>query len=473
MTYKALARHRPAHRWTDGDIACRVGEDLGLPPDPEQKWILDAMFAERAPGIPSAFEVAAIGPRQNFKSAVLEVGALTDVYVFQVPLHVWTAHLLSTAQKSFQDMRNRIVAHPDYDARTRFYEGHQDLAIIVEHDDAPDSLLEFHARTAKKGRGFSCDKLTLDEALFLRPGDMGALLPTMLTRPHAQVRYGSSAGVLSSKVLRGIRDRGRGGKDPKLAYAEYGARRKKCASRECTHIYGVAVGCALDDRELWWESNLALWVGRITEDGVENLRSSMEPDEFMREVLVWWEDPVSEGGALSVKLWNDQADPGAERGKHVVFGTDVNEDREAYIAVAWWRDDGRAQVMLANKGAPLPAFELAKKCSRIQDRWGGTVFTTKQSAKALESKDVRTEMIAASDFGTACDSFVNQFESGKLRHGNQERLNAAIKAAKWPSGGPARGFLLQGFPEVGPLAAAARAVHGLINNDVDVWGFFE
>ena len=50
---------------------------------------------------------------------------------------------------------------------------------------------------------------------------MGALLPTLTTRPMAQVVYASSAGGLDAAVLRGIRDSGRAGNKPRLAYLEW------------------------------------------------------------------------------------------------------------------------------------------------------------------------------------------------------------------------------------------------------------
>ena len=72
--YEPLYRHRPSHRHTHGDLAAKVGADIGLPPDPEQQWILDSIYAERAPDRPAAFEVGVIGPRQNIKTgAVVEV----------------------------------------------------------------------------------------------------------------------------------------------------------------------------------------------------------------------------------------------------------------------------------------------------------------------------------------------------------------------------------------------------------------
>lgn len=72
--YEPLYRHRPSHRRTHGDLAAKVGADIGLPPDPEQQWILDSIYAERTPDRPASFEVAVIGPRQPQWSPVVTTG---------------------------------------------------------------------------------------------------------------------------------------------------------------------------------------------------------------------------------------------------------------------------------------------------------------------------------------------------------------------------------------------------------------
>ena len=57
MTFEPLARVRPAHKWTNGDLAAKVGADLGITPDPEQQWILDAIYGETAANRPASGSV--------------------------------------------------------------------------------------------------------------------------------------------------------------------------------------------------------------------------------------------------------------------------------------------------------------------------------------------------------------------------------------------------------------------------------
>lgn len=456
--YEPLYRHRPAHRWTNGDIAAQVGADIGLPPDDEQKWILDSIYAETAPDKPASFEVGVISPRQNIKTSTLGIAALADLFVFGIERQIWSAHLIDTAKSTFTDFRAWLGSNHEYDEQVTYYEGHQDLAIVRKDTGA---RIEFRSRTGKSGRGLTgVKRITLDEALYLEPKHVGAVYPTMLTRPGAQVRIGSSAGLEMSEQLRRIRDRGRSGKDHRLAYVEYGARFKACEDKACLHAADTP-GCALNDRELWWQANCALWPGRITEESLEDMRKSMPPAEWMREFFSWWEDPLSMGGALSYQAWMALADPAAERGTQVSFGLDLTGDRDVWLAVAWTRDDGSAQVMLANEGRPVAAYQAVEECKRLQGQWGGTVFTSALGDE-LEKAGVVIEPVSGADFASSCGAFEDSISDASVRHGNQRALNDAVRVARWrPSTiSGERAFVLKDSPEVGPAAAAVRALRG-------------
>jgi len=458
--YEPLYRHRPAHRWTYGDLAAKVGADLGLPPDEEQRWILDTIYGERATERPSSFEVAVISPRQNIKTSTLGIAALADLFVFGVERHLWTAHHGDTLKGTFNDFRAWIKSNPEYDEQVTFYEGHQDMSIV--HTET-GNVIDFQSRTGKAGRGLTgVKRITLDEALYLEPKHVGAVYPTMLTKPEAQVRIGSSAGLLMSEQLRRIRERGRIGKDKRLAYVEYGAKFKPCLHADCTHAMG-SEGCALDDRDLWWQSNCALWAGRITEESLADQRQSMPPAEFMREFLSWWEDPESVGGALPFGVWLDLADPGAERGAEPVFGLDVDQDRTAWIAVAWRRPDGLAQVSLTNDGKPLPAHRAIEECARLTREWDGPVAAPKAFEDDLRAEGIQPHTVSSVDFTTASGAVYDALTARSIRHGNQPALNAAVKAAMWRNAGTdgSRAFQLKDCPEAGPLAAMTRALHAL------------
>jgi len=464
--YEPLYRNRPPHKWTNGDLAARVGEDLGLPPDDEQRWILDTIFAERAPERPASFEVGVISPRQNIKTSTLGIAALADLFVFGVERHLWTAHHGDTLKGTFNDFRAWIKSNPEYAEQVTFYEGHQDMSIV--HTETGNTI-DFQSRTGKAGRGLTgVKRITLDEALYLEPKHVGAVYPTMLTRPGAQVRIASSGGLLMSEQLRRIRERGRAGKDKRLAYVEYGAHFKLCLRADCAHAVGTE-GCALDDRDLWWQANCALWAGRITEESLADQRASMPPAEFMREFLSWWDDPESVGGALPFTTWQDLADPNAPRGEEPMFGLDVDQARAAWIAVAWRREDGLVQVSLTNEGRPIPAHLAADECARLAREWSGQVAAPKVFEDELRTAGASPIAVSSADFTAASGAVYDAMSAKLLRHGNQPALNAAVKAAAWRPAGTdgSRAFQLKNCPDVGPLAAMTRALHALRPRELD------
>jgi hypothetical protein len=290
--------HEPLYRWvppyteSDGDLAANLAEQVGMVMDEDQRRLLDDIFAEAEPGIPAAFEVAILGPRQNIKTSTLEIAALADVFVFGVRQHVWTAHLYSTTQKSFEHMTELIGGCEDLRRRCVWppRESHGEQAIEL----LTGERIEFRARSRGAGRGFTgVERITFDEALFLRAVAMGALMPTLATIRGAQIRYGSSGGLLSSDALRLLRRRAYKGGEPRLALTEYGAPRADCAMGEdCPHVAHLVAGkgCALDREDLWAAAGPALG-RRITVEIMRDFRRSMPWQEFAREFLTWHEDP--------------------------------------------------------------------------------------------------------------------------------------------------------------------------------------
>lgn len=456
--YEPLHRTSPAWNDTDGDIAADLAADLGWDLDPVQRWHVDSMLAIGDDGNPAAPATCIVGPRQTVgKTVGLEVAALFDVFVAEVELVVWTAHLYSTSEKTWLDMRRRIEAHPDYARRCHFPEKNGGQAIVVDNG----CRIEFHARSGRGGRGFpGVRRLVLDEWLYGKAGDLGALAPTMVTQTDAQVRYASSAGFVTSTELRRLRKRGRAGNDPGLAYIELGAERRPCAAElACRHDI-TDPGCALNDRELWWQANSGLWSGRVREEGVATQRRELPPEEFAREFLSWWEDPPNEdGGALDVNAFAMLADPRAERGRPVSFGVAVAPDRSwAAIAVAWVRPGGVVHVSCVDYRPQ--ATWLRDRVADLRQSWGGAVAVDSRARSVFEGVggswlSEPSEQDQALGEATLSD----RLDGGTLRHGNQPELLTAVRAATWRTSGAHRRLESVGTVDVSPLRAAALAVH--------------
>jgi hypothetical protein len=449
--YAPLYRTAPAWAGTDSDLAIELAADLGWALDGVQGWLLDACLAVDGRGLPACREVAIVGPRQTVgKTVALEVAALFDVLIAEVPLHIWTAHLFSTAQRTYRDMRDRLKRHRDYAARCEFRETPSDLSIRVDGG----GVIEFHARSgAKAGRGFTTGRLTLDEWLFGRAGDLGGLAPTMVTLPDAQLRYASSAGMVGSSALRQVRRRGRAG-DPRLGYQELGAQVRPCAGGErCRHDLGDD-GCALNDRGLWWQANSGLWAGRVTEAAVADQRRALDPAEFAREFLSWWQDPPNEeGGALDIARFAALADPQAGRGSPVSFGVAVAPDRSwSAVAAAWPRGAGVVHVVIVDYRPH--ATWLADRVVEVRRRWGGRVVVDSRARDLIPGAVEPGE----TDQALAEAALSDRVTAGSLRHGNEPELLTAVRAAGWRQAGAHRRLEPSGSVDISPLRAAALAV---------------
>jgi hypothetical protein len=440
----------PPYARTDGDLAENVGGWIGLHPDPNQRAIVDAALAENERRLPACFEVAVVAPRQNLKSAALHELACTWLFVMGVELIIWTAHLADTAEKAHEWLKRQIGKNPDLRAQCKWPppSSNQDRAIELKTGER----IEFHTRSGGKARGLTGDKVILDEALFLEPADMGALLPVMVTRPDAQVVYASSSGLLRSEVLRSIRDRGRAGGEDRLAYFEWSAPRVPCdAADACTHGLEVE-GCRLDDRDLWRAANPAIPAGRITDEAIANQRRALPPAEFAREFLGWWDDPPNEGGAFDPEAWSSLADADAARGDAPAFGLAVAPDRSwAAIGVAWKRPDGAAQVMLADY-RPTTTW-VAERVEQLRATWGGSVLAPEE---ALDLADDPTK-VPATEQRRAQAAFDDAVTARAVHHGNQPALNTAVRAAKWRKQGDGRVLDRTGSIDISPLVAVALA----------------
>lgn len=284
---------------TCGPEVADIARLAGFAPDPEQQLVLDQLFGFDRAGKSVAFETAVVAPRQNLKTAVCKMAALGWLFITEQRLVVWSAHEFRTAQEAFRDMTELVESSPDLDREVKaIYRGNGDEAIELLNG----CRLIFKARTKGGGRGLTGDKVVLDEAFALRPVHMGALLPTLAARPDPQVLFGSSAGMVDSDILRSIRDRGRQGTDPRLAYFEWcDDQPGTCEIDGCDHAL-AAQGCALDDRARWERANPA-YGRRITEESLSAFRQALPPEEFAREFLGWWDEPVTNTSDLTAAEW--------------------------------------------------------------------------------------------------------------------------------------------------------------------------
>jgi hypothetical protein len=423
----------PAYKWvppyqeTFGDLAAEVGEQLGMVMDGEQRMILDAIFAENEPGSPACFSVGIVAPRQNLKTATLEIAALTDIFVLGEPMHAWTAHLFDTARSSFEHMCQLIESNDDFRKRCHkphTANGNESIELLT------GERIEFHARSKGGGRGISGDKITWDEALFLQPSETGALLPILATRKGAQVRYGSSAGFVNSDVLRRIRDRGRAGGSTRSAWFEWCAPQVECEDPGCTHEPGV-LGCVADRLDLLAIANPA-YGRRITAERMQDFRDEMPPTEFIREFLGWWDEPGTADAAFGPGKWEACAgDPpqGVPMGA-IGLAASMDQTHGAITAAA---NDGRVIHLKPLQHGPGTTW-MIDRAKQLQDQHGVEVAIDKRGPAApliphLERAGVTLTILDTGGVLDACASLLDLVREGRVQHAMYPELEAAVAGA--------------------------------------------
>lgn len=424
----------PAYKWvpdygeTFGDLAAEVGEHLGMPMDPEQRMILDAIFAESEPGVPACFSVAVVAPRQNLKTATLEIAALTDVFVLGERLHAWTAHLFATAQKTFAHMVQLIEGNDDYRkrvARIRRANGDEAIELVT------GERIEFHARSKGGGRGITGDKITWDEALFLQSSQVGSLMPILATRKGAQVRYASSAGFVESDVLRRLRDRGRAGGAPHAAWFEWAAPLTECDDPACTHEVGKVVGCVADRLDLLQQANPA-YGRRITAERMLDFRHEMPPDEFIREFLGWWDEPGTADAAFGQGKWERCVGQPPQGVPLVAIGVAASMDLTHGAISAAGRERDLVHLKPLQHG-PGTGW-VVERVARLQARHKVPVVIDRRGPAApliphLERAGVELTILDTPGVMDACASLLDLVREQRVRHASYPELDAAVNGA--------------------------------------------
>lgn len=347
--------------YTDGPAVAELNAAANFGPDPQQELGLDLIFAVGANGLPAAFSFCVICCRQNMKTGLLKQAAIGWLYVTDERLIVWSAHEMSTTSEAQRELAELMQDSPALSKRMPtqrnrgIYEDNNKTRIELEHQGFTQQV-RFKARRKTGGRGLSGDKVVLDEAFALEASHVGSLLPTMAARPHGQVLYASSAGLMSSAVLRDVRDRGRGGTSPRMFYLEWGGAWRDCADPDCLHPKDALVrgiDCALDDEDLLRQNNPTVSTGRITIQTLRDLRQELPPSEYMRECHGRWDDAGDLAGppTINVRTWTSKAlvDVNAEEPKKVAVVLDVAPDRSRSsigLAGAYAHDD---RVLLIDK----------------------------------------------------------------------------------------------------------------------------
>jgi hypothetical protein len=419
---KPRFRARPKATTSAGREAVELAASAGLILDPWQEaFLLDAL-GERADGRWAAFEVALIVPRQNGKGSVLEALELAGLFLFDEQLILHSAHEFKTAQEAFRRVLTLIQSTPDLERmvqRVRTSHGEEGVEL------RSGQRLRFVARSTGSGRGFSGDRVILDEAYNLSPDAMRALLPTLSARPNPQLVYTSSAPLErdESAVLRKLCKRGRaqarGEASSSMAYVEF------CADRD-------------DDDEA-----PAVWVSanpgcphRISVEHIAKEREALDLDGFRQERLGIWDDSDDVGEqVLPAEEWAAAQDPGVGIDGQPSFALDVSQDRAwAAFAAAGRSTVDAARVAVEVVDNRRGTGWVVDRAVALLARWGGELAVAKGSPAAslipdLVAGGVPVCEVSSEDQIRACGQLYDAVVEGRVHHRGQPVLDVAVRGA--------------------------------------------
>lgn len=431
----------PEHVDTGGGEVADFSSVFGFTLDPVQRFALDMMYAERADRSTAAFEVAMIATRQNLKTYTLEAATLADVFLLNTTV-AWTAHRMRTTTKAFWRLLDIIDSSDHLRARVKKVSRSKGEEFI---ETLRGGRVEYLPRTNDGARGLTSRKLILDEALMLTDAMMGTIVPIMLAMPDPQIIYASSAGKSTSHVLRAIRDRGRRGGDPELAYLEYAdVEPPTCAEGdECRHLRNTP-GCCLDDPARRIRANASYTYGRVSERSLTMARKSIsDPKEFARECLGWWDDPVG-AAAITDEMWKGLGDPASLPKSAPRFALDVaRRSVSAAIVAASYRVDGKVHAEITSTVNKVtgdrvmdhrPGVDwLLPRLRELAARWPDFSVAVAAGSPAeavvpdLEKGGIKVDLVTK--VNTACGLLWNKIKGNGFRHINQPALTAAASAA--------------------------------------------
>lgn len=424
----------------------------GLQLDPWQCWVLEQALGQRADGRWSAFEVGLVVPRQNGKGAVIEALELAALFLHGVPV-IHTAHEMKTSRAAYKRIWELIAQTPALRRRVRKTRtSNEELSIEV----TSGAVLKFMVRSGRSGRGLSDgDLIVLDEAMYLDPEQLAALIPTMSTRPNPQLWYTASAGLAVSEYLRAVRTRAEK-RDPGLCWMEWSVE-----PPEPGHVLDVT------DMALVAQANPALGI-RISP---EYVRSEVRilGEKAPRERFGVFDEPGTEGRLIGSRTWNDLADAAAVPRGSVAFGIDSNPERTAAaIGVAGRTADGHELVFVAEQGEGLAW--VVERAVALELAHEGLSWSIDPNGPArsliadLEAEGIAVERVTGAELGGACGAFYDSVVEGRLCHLGDPVLDKAVEVARKRDvgDGPWAWGRKNSEANIAPLVAVTLARHGLV-----------
>lgn len=459
----------PSHRLapnavkTLGPQARAYAERAGLVCQPWQALVIDDMLGVRADKRWAARDAGLSVPRQNGKSVVAELLILAGLYLFREELIVYTAHQVDTALEIFERVVSRVESNPDLRrrmvGRPRRARGSESITLRDPHQ-----RLLVKARSKSGVRGFSADRIFLDEAqLGLDEEEMAALGPTQRTRPNPQTIFmGTPPLTTGTYWALKVRERALTG-DRKMSWHEWSP----------PPGWKPSTPGALDDRSVWWATNPAMAGGLISEEDVEYDKKILG-SKFAAEGLGYWLPEKSDAGweIFREEDWRAAQDPATGIVGLPAFAVEVSRDLSTVsIGAAGRNAEGKRHLELVAR-FPADAGKVVGWLLKRRDMHHPVAVVIDPAGPAgylipeVEKHYGDVVKPVGRDVAAACGSvYVGvsgpDVQARDVRVRPHPALDAAARVAVWRDRGDAKVFdrRADDGPDVAPLMAVALADH--------------
>lgn len=439
-----------------GAEAVELAAAAGLALDPWQRLVLERSLRERDNGQWASFEVGLCVARQSGKGAVLEARELAGLFLFGEKMIIHSAHEFRTASEAFRRLEFLIAETPDLSRRVkRVSRSHGEEGIEL----VDGSRIMFRTRTKSGGRGLSGDLVILDEAMILSYESVGALLPTLATRPNPQVWYTGSAvdHEVHDKgfVFSAVRQRALAGDDPRLCYLEW----------SCEE------GADASSPESWAQANPGMGI-RISEEFIaaEHRALSKSPKTFAVERLSigdWPADKADVAQVIDPEEWGKRRDDTPEPVGSAVIGLVLAPDRSHWAIVAGQHTAADRIHVEVGSFRPMSHDDVVRYVSAVVTDWdpAAVVLDARGLAKVivpkLQAVGIEPELLNTPQVAGACGGFIDDVEAGVISHSGQPVLDSAARGLTLRDL-PQGDFVFEATNEAAPIVGAMLAREGVL-----------
>jgi hypothetical protein len=214
---------------------------------------------------------------------------------------------------------------------------------------------------------------------------------------------------------------------------------------------------------------------RITVEYVAAERRALPPEEFGRERMGWWDDPIGGETPIPPERWAACLDEDSSIATTVALAVDIAPDRSrTSIAAAGRTADGlaHAEVIDERSGTGWVVDRLAElatewqPCALLIDPAGPAGSLEKALIERGFSSDPkgsqwRLHMVGTREYAQACGALTDDIVNDRFRHIGQEQLDRAVMGVRtrpladawaWSRG--------KSGEAISPLVAVTLARHG-------------